>query len=740
MGKLREYFATANRRHWVGILGLLATSVFTVSTIGNGANYLSSVASLEKQDPFDGTVMPIQKVPDWSNLSSGQNSLAYSELPSSKLIAIPEYDNDTLTIDPSELSWNDSDKKIRNAQITYPVPYAGNYELDACGEGCGSHPAVDIKTLKDTPVFAIANGVIEDAGTSSSWGNYVVIKHTDVPNPDSPSQTTTLYSTYAHLDQLFVSEGNKIAKGEILGEVGDTGTATTYHLHFQLDNANAPWHPYWPFTTAEASAAGYDFWDAVSSGVGQDNVYRYTENPLDFVQDYLDEDAVLDTQADEEDEEENEDEVEEDERDEEEDHEEDEEEVVEEEEVVTPSNLISGESFAALAVDLPAVVEVGEQETIRVYLVDANGEVVEDNNATFAGNVTLSVSDSSVASLNRTTLDRYAFDDGEATVRVYGDHTGDFTVTASFNSLSFDSLSSEVVGEAGEFDHFEIVTDGAFVPEKEEIIQIQAKDKSGNLVMDFEEYGTVELSVVQGGGELTPDYVRHDDFDRGIAEVSFVGESDDPVILKFTYGLKDGTSETMTARLFNDFTETDTYYDAVSYLYRQGTIQGYPDGTFQPTRTVSRVEALKIMFAGLEEPVSSKLKVSFSDISSKEWYYSYLATAYSLGVVEGYSDGTFKPAQGVNRVEFLKMLFNVVNIEVDPVVTEDPYDDVNNLSWYAPYVAYAKEKNIFPITGHNFNPSEPMSRVEVAEVIFRFITVLDNGEEAYTVLNKPSDY
>ncbi len=734
MGKVRAFFRSANNRHWTGILALLAVSVVSVNTLGSGQNYLSSVASLEKQEPFDGTVMPLQKVPDWSNLSSGQNTLAYSELPTSKLISIPEYDNDVLTTDPSSLGWGTEDKKTRNALITYPVPYAGNYQLDYCGEGCGSHPAVDIKALKDTPVYAIANGVIEEASSSSSWGNYVVIKHTGVPNPDSPKQTTTLFSVYAHLDQLFVSEGKAISKGAVLGEVGDTGTATTHHLPFQLDNLNAPWHPYWPFTTAEASAEGYDFWDAVNYGVGQDNLYAYTENPMDFVQKYLDEDAVLEQDVEEEDSDEQEEP-----EDEEEIVEEDVEEEVVEEDVISNLPTVNGESFATVAIEVPDVVAVGEQETLRFYLIGSDGEVVEED-ASFEGNFAVSISDSSVGTLNRSTLDRYAFDDGEASVRFYGDHVGSATVTVSFGGESFTSLSFDVISEVGQFDHFELVHDGAFVPDKPETIQVQALDKSGVLVSNYDGYGTVNLSVLQGSGSFSSDKIRNEDFKRGIAEVSFTANSDTPVILKFTFGLQEGQTQTLLPRLFNDFEEEDTYYEAVSYLYRQGTVQGYPDGTFQPARTVSRVEALKFIFSGLEEPTNTKVKASFKDTSMKEWYSPYLATASSLGVVEGYPDGSFKPTQGVNRVEFLKMLFSTVNVTVDPVVGDEPYPDVNSLSWYAPYVAYAKEKNIFPVTGQNFNPSAPMSRVEVAEVIYRLITVLDNGEESYSVLQKPSDY
>jgi len=201
-----------------------------------------------------------------------------------------------------------------------------------------------------------------------------------------------------------------------------------------------------------------------------------------------------------------------------------------------------------------------------------------------------------------------------------------------------------------------------------------------------------------------------------------------------TYGTKVEESQTLEARLFNDVSETNEYYTALSYLFEKGTVQGYPDGSFKPSNTVSRVEGLKFIFSGLDQEVKTGLTARFADTSNSEWYSNYLATAYSLGVVQGYADGNFRPAQGVNRVEFLKMLFSTVDLSIDPVVIEDPYEDVNNLSWYAPYVQYAKEKNIFPVKGSYFNPGDPMSRIEVAEVIYRMIVVNQHDGESYNSL------
>lgn len=735
MHPLKRLLGNSTAREWVGLLALLALSVSTVMTNYNGQFLLSSVTSVYTAAPFDGTVMPIQKTPDWSNLSSGEDKYTYSQLSASKFITIPTYRNDYLTYPSANLkTTNSSDKVILNTKITYPTAYAGNYEMNDCGEGCGSHPAVDIKTLKGTPVYAIANGMVYNAGTSSSWGNYVVIQHQNVPNPNSPSQTTTLYSCYAHMDKLYVSTGQVMTKGQVIGEVGDTGTATTYHLHFQVDTSDAPWHPYWPFTTAEASAAGYGFWDAVSAGVGKDNVYRYTYNPMTFVQNNLDASATVATAPS----------------------------TTSTSSVTTsattststttstatatstttstdevPESSIETVTFENMLIDTPAFAQPSQNPEVELSLLDGNGNVM--SNGTFDGTMTVSVSDESVGKLNRSSLTMADFSKGKASLNFYADHAGETTLTVTVAGRSYTSSTLYVVDTIEPFSKFGVAHDGYFVPGKAETLQIQALDLAGNPTPSFNGEGDVELSVEEGTGTLSPSSLTRKDFATGIAEVTFTGDTSDNVVIRVTYGTKIADSKTLEARLFNDIDTSNPYYPSVSYLFEKGTVQGYPDGTFQPDRTVSRVEALKFIFSGMDQGTQSGLSVHFSDTYSSEWYYTYLASAYAKGVVQGYNDGSFKPTQGVNRAEFLKMLFNTVGISVDPVVTSNPYNDVDNLAWYAPYVQYSKEKNLFPLSGSDFNPSQAMSRLEVAEVIYRMITVNENPGQSYSVLLRPEN-
>lgn len=695
-------------KHWASILAVLALSVFSTNL---NPNYFKTSVIIQESPAFDGTVYPVQQVPDWGHTTSQDRNMNFHDYDPSKLIDAPAYRNDYFVYPSTSLVWgNTNDDVIRNTKITYPVPYAGSYDLGDLGENAGSHPAVDIKALAGTPVHAVANAIVYKVGLDSGgFGNYIVLQHNNVPNPDNPSEKVTLYSGYAHLSKVFVTQGQIIYKNDVLGEVGTTGASTTNHLHFQLDNGFAPWHLYWPFTNADAKAAGVNFWEAVSAGVGKDNVYRYTYNPFKWLNSNLNYASSNKPET-----------------------------VEVQSSAEVESSVVKGglrPLFDNIKVSGPTFVMVGNNESLSVNLLDANGATL--TSADFDNQINVSANDSLLAQISPSGLSPSDFSNGVATVKLYAQREGDVELNFEIAGKNYSSGVINLISEVKPFARFGIVTDGIIQPRVPETIQIQALDADDMPTPVFNAAGTIELSTVQGNGSFSKSELNKDDFNNGVANVEFTGIDDSDVIIQSLYGMAKSTSKVMRAKLFSDLSYSNQFYDAVSYLFKKGTVQGYPDGTFQDGKTVSRVEALKFIYSGFNKTLLNDMDVSYSDAYNGQWYSDYVATASGEGIIQGYPDGSLKPAQGVNRVEFLKMLTKALGISVDPVVTADPYDDVDKLSWFAPYVQFSQQKNIFPVTGSIFDPSRQMDRGEVAEVIYRMISVQENGVDKYSVLLKP---
>lgn len=231
-----------------------------------------------KSDPFDGTSLPIVYIPDWTKVDNQDKTKKFEDIAISDFLPLPVY-NPLELLDEKSTS---KDTLIK--RYTYITTYMWSYRLNY-QEYDGSHLWVDIRAPLGTPVLAIANGVVIRTVEADLSGNkFVVIRHDNVP---FEGKNVTLYSGYLHLSQILVTEGTKIRKWEILGRVGMTWIATTPHLHIQIDTADAPFHPYWPFTTAESRAEWLGFFESVNAGLGKENARKYSIHPMSFLYSHL---------------------------------------------------------------------------------------------------------------------------------------------------------------------------------------------------------------------------------------------------------------------------------------------------------------------------------------------------------------------------------------------------------------------------------------------------------------------
>ena len=93
----------------------------------------------------------------------------------------------------------------------------------------GSHSGVDFKASVGTPVFSVADGVVEGVGDTdktcpyTSFGKFIFIQHNN-----------GLATTYGHLSLSSVHEGQKVKRGDIIGYSGNTGHTTGPHLHLTV--------------------------------------------------------------------------------------------------------------------------------------------------------------------------------------------------------------------------------------------------------------------------------------------------------------------------------------------------------------------------------------------------------------------------------------------------------------------------------------------------------------------------
>ncbi len=256
--------AQQNKKIWIANVLLLST-YFLMQTPGH--LWLMSISQANNAKPFNGAMMPLAFVPDWKKADyiNQRATLDYGVVNQNDLIPIP------------------SIKTIKtdfNSMFTYLTVFRGRYMDEERAPNTGSHDGVDIRAPIGTPVFTIGHGKV--VRTKNDPNNkYITIEHKNVKYQGKVGK---YYSSYLHLSEVIVQPGDVVDKWTLIGRVGLTGYTTTPHLHLQVDNEEAPFYPYWPFTLTEAAEAGYSFFEWVDAGLNQDLIAKYSVDPLDFIQ------------------------------------------------------------------------------------------------------------------------------------------------------------------------------------------------------------------------------------------------------------------------------------------------------------------------------------------------------------------------------------------------------------------------------------------------------------------------
>ena len=167
------------------------------------------------------------------------------------------------------------------------------------------------------------------------------------------------------------------------------------------------------------------------------------------------------------------------------------------------------------------------------------------------------------------------------------------------------------------------------------------------------------------------------------------------------------------ATTFSDVKNTK-YAEAVENLVSFKIINGFEDNTFRPKDNVTRTQLSKMLVVsmGLESEVTSASKkfLDFKDVLSSYWGYGYIKVASYKQLVNGYTDGTFKPEGTVTYAEATAMVVRALG-----------YEDVikkSSLVWPNNYMTYANDNlKLFDVIG-TFKADDPAPRGDIALLLW----------------------
>ena len=176
---------------------------------------------------------------------------------------------------------------------------------------------------------------------------------------------------------------------------------------------------------------------------------------------------------------------------------------------------------------------------------------------------------------------------------------------------------------------------------------------------------------------------------------------------------------------FNDVDENDWFYDVVLYAYENGLMTGTSADTFEPNATTTRAMIVS-MLARLEN-VGGAADAGFSDVAADAWYADSVNWAASVGIVNGYEDGTFRPDAQITREQMAAILYNYAEYkgyDVSARADLSDYADADSISaWAEDVLSWANAEGLINgMTADTLAPQGATTRAQTAAMFERFLT------------------
>ena len=189
---------------------------------------------------------------------------------------------------------------------------------------------------------------------------------------------------------------------------------------------------------------------------------------------------------------------------------------------------------------------------------------------------------------------------------------------------------------------------------------------------------------------------------------------------------------------FSDISNSG-YCDYIVVGYLAGIINGYPEGTFQPNKTVTRGQFITMLWRAVGEPGAENTTLNFKDAANiPDAYKDAVAWGVEAGIIQGYDDDTFRPNQSISRAQMATFSYRLLVLTFgeeaidefnqpcgfkDAATVADPYvDAVNVCANLGIILGFDTDRDG---EGDTFRPNDTANRGQAATIILRVVVVID---------------
>ncbi len=170
------------------------------------------------------------------------------------------------------------------------------------------------------------------------------------------------------------------------------------------------------------------------------------------------------------------------------------------------------------------------------------------------------------------------------------------------------------------------------------------------------------------------------------------------------------------------------YKIPIEELASREIINGKTESFFEPDSTMSRAEFAAIIARGLGLP--QRTNSVFDDVTPGNWFYYYVATAHSYGIIKGVSDSEFNPHGTITRQEAAVMIQRAAKLcgldtEMDSGSVRDVlaqfFDYVKAADWSVSSLAFCYDAGILSDDAMDIKPKEAITRGEIASMLYNML-------------------
>lgn len=235
--------------------------------------------------------------------------------------------------------------------------------------------------------------------------------------------------------------------------------------------------------------------------------------------------------------------------------------------------------------------------------------------------------------------------------------------------------------------------------------------------------GVLDAITKQQTSEQTNEAVENTDSTEAIIE---------------TIETKSAAEETKAQAAFSDI-QGHWAKNWIEQAVNLGFVSGYEDGTFKPDRTITRAEFSKLINNALH--TEKKADLSFSDVTSKEWFYAEVQKSVASGFFSGYENNTFRPNNPIKREEVAKVVSSAITtggVDGEGATLLSDYSTVQE--WAKPSVNAVYNKGY--ILGYPegvYRPAKALTRAEAVKIIYEIIEN-ENIERGFNITNYNESY